>query len=236
MNYFFYLTYATFFIPLLVFLFNFKKNKDISARVIFAYVLYSILNEVVLYLLRDNRTPGSETIEAAFVWSFTVFEFLFLAFFLYITLTKKSNKRALLIGSSIFGVTAFLNLFANIKGAKNIEVFDTIPVTVSALTLIIFCIVYLFEKIQSPEIEFIYAGSNFWIIIGIMIYFSGTFFLFLQYSELTDKEQESFWIINWFCILLKNILFAIAFYLPSDKSQSSISKQDLDISLLRELD
>lgn len=159
---------------------------------------------------------GGKELEAITVASYTIFEYFFFAFFLYFSLKNINNKKALQIGSLVFTLSAILNLYSNLTSSVNIQVFDTLTVSVSAITLIIFCLIFLFEKIQKPDIGFIYAKKSFWIVVGIMIYFSGTFFLFLQYSELSEKEQENFWIINWFCIILKNIFFAIAFYLPEE--------------------
>lgn len=208
-------------------MFHYKRNKKSSARVVFYYVVYSIINEIILYLLRIDPLRNNK-IEAGLVWSFTVIEFIFFGLYFYLILTKKTNKKALLFAAIAFAITAAINLIINIKGFDKNYAFDTIPVSVSAITFIIFSIVFLFERIQFTEIEFIYERSNFWIIIGIMIYFSGTFFLFLQYSELSDQEKDSFWIINWFCILLKNIFFSIGFYLKEEKRISIIKSSEPD--------
>ena len=219
LDFFLYITYITALIPLLVFLFNLNKNKNISTRVIFYYVVYSLVNEVLMYFLRSRHFKYDIELEAILMWSFTFFEFLFFSIFLYYSLSKKTNRRLLQIASLFFVLSAVLNLVFNFSQSSNVRVFDTLPISISAITLIIFCIIYLFEKIQSPEIGFVYATPNFWIVVGIMIYFAGTFFLFLQYSELSVQEQDNFWIINWICIILKNIFFSIAFYL-SDKREN----------------
>lgn len=160
-----------------------------------------------------ERTPQAETILFAF---FTVIEYLLLAYYLYISLNNKIFKRVLISSSIIFLASAFITLYSNLFLNKGQPTFDSIPVAISALILIIFCILYLFEKIQNPEIDFIYSKPSFWIVVGIMIYFSGTFFLFLQYANLSDQEQENFWIINLICIILKNTLFSISFTLSNN--------------------
>lgn len=235
MNYFLYITHITGFLPLLVFLFNLKENRNKPIRVIIYYIVYSLINEGILAFLRSEVYKGGKEIEAIIVASFTILEYFFFALFLYLSLNNNRNKKALQLGSIIFGISAILNLYSNLHSSSKIEVFDTLTVSISAISLIVFCLVFLFEKIQKPEIGFIYAKKSFWIVIGIMIYFSGTFFLFLQYSELSEKEQENFWIINWFCIIIKNIFFAIAFYLQ-EENLNSIPDNESDLFSLNDLD
>ena len=91
-------------------------------------------------------------------------------------------------------------------------------VSISAIIILFYSILFLFDLIQKPEIEFVYATFEFWIIVGIMIYFSGTFFLFLQIQRLTREELESFWAINLVGNILKTILFGIAFTQPKAKN------------------
>lgn len=179
-----------------------------------------------MYFLRSRHFKYDTELEAILMWSFTFFEFLFFSIFLYYSLSKKTNRRLLLIASILFVLSAVLNLVFNFSQSSHVNVFDTLPISISAITLIIFCIIYLFEKIQSPEIGFVYATPNFWVVVGIMIYFAGTFFLFLQYSELSVQEQDNFWIINWICIILKNIFFSIAFYL-TEKSKNPTYENSL---------
>lgn len=222
MNYFLYITYLTAVLPLLVFLLKIKNNRNKPIRVIVFYIVYSLLNEAFLVFLRQNTNSENKKIEAVSIASFTIIEYLFFAYFLYSSLHNTKNKKALMIGSAVFLIAAVLNIYITFTSSSaRIQTFDTLTVSVSAITLIIFCLIFLFEKIQKPDIGFIYAKKSFWVVVGIMIYFSGTFFLFLQYSELSEQEQENFWIINWFCIILKNIFFAIAFYLPEESEKST---------------
>jgi hypothetical protein len=161
---------------------------------------------------------------------FTIIEFLLLSYYLYNCLKHNKFKRSLIFSGIIFSITALINLFLIVSSNSKSILIDTIPISTSALLLIVFSILYLFEEIQTPKVEFIYANPQFWVIIGIMIYFSGTFFFFLQFSELSKDDQSNFWIINLICIILKNIFFSISFLLPYHK-QSENSIKDNYFSL-----
>jgi len=70
---------------------------------------------------------------------------------------------------------------------------------------------------NKPQVIFIYQEPPFWFVVGFIIYFSGTLFLFIQASNLDRDSREDFWIINYFLNITKNILFAIAFSTEKNK-------------------
>jgi hypothetical protein len=227
-------TYFTFILPLLVYLFHIKRNNNTAARVIFLYLSYTVANEFLMVFLKishfSNAHPNSLPILYAL---YTIIESLFLSYYLYISFKNNFFKKSLLVLSIVFVVIALFNLYTIVFQSSTSQLIDTIPVSTSALILMIFSILYLFEEIQTPKIGFVYSKPNFWIVVGIMIYFSGTFFLFLQYSALSNSDKDNFWIINIICIILKNIFFSISFMLPKENETS----KDLDNSyLLKNLD
>lgn len=226
-----FLAYTTLIIPLLIFIIRFKRNNNKLPRIIFIYLLYSVGNEVLMMILSKSGVIDSHPNTRPILYAiFTIIEFLLLSYYLYNCLINKKFKKTLIFLGIVFSITALINLFFLISSKSNSILIDTIPVSTSALLLIVFSILYLFEEIQTPKIEFIYANPQFWVIIGIMIYFSGTFFFFLQFSELSKDDQSNFWIINLICIILKNIFFAISFLLSSQShTENSIRDNYLSI-------
>lgn len=181
-------------------------------------MLYAIINELIMWRLRASGYFDRHGTTQAILYSlFTIIEFSFLAYYLYSTFVGQRYKKALLSAGILFCVVALINLYLVVT-SKTIpdELFDRIPIASSAIILMIFCILSLFEELQLPKIGFIYSTSKFWIIIGIMIYFAGTFFFFLQYDELSVNEQNNFWAINLISMTLKNIFFAISFLVPGN--------------------
>ncbi|KYP14681.1 MAG: hypothetical protein A1D16_09790 [Flavihumibacter sp. CACIAM 22H1] len=150
--------------------------------------------------------------------TFTIIEYIILASYLYILLKTLILKRLLLVFSLVFLLVAIGNIIIGFR-SNSLE-FDTVPIAVSSIILISGSITYFFESIQNPNITFIYSKSSFWVVVGIMIYFSGTFFLFLQYDNLSQQERANFWTINLICFVLKNIFFSISFTLKPENQQS----------------
>lgn len=90
-------------------------------------------------------------------------------------------------------------------------------VAIIAITVIVYSIFYFYEQLTKPTIGnqlFLYNTPSFWIVIAFLIYFSGTFFLYI-YSQNKDLSTDNdfktqYAIINSIFILLENILLGIA--------------------------
>jgi len=180
------------------------------------------MNLMSFYQL-DEKFPNSQPAVYAL---FTIFEFCFFSFYLYKLLSNKIFKKSLLFTSCFFFIIALYNFYTIISNKQENNLIDTIPVSTSALILIIFSILYLFEEIQSPKIGFVYENPSFWVTVGIMIYFSGTFFLFLQYSDLSISDKRNFWTINLVCVILKNFFITISFFLEPNKKSLAFDHRE----------
>ena len=160
---------------------------------------------------------GHEIISVILLSLFTVVEYTLFSLFFYYLSDNKRFKSVLLIISILFYALAITN-FLVLGKYKN---FDSVPATAEAFLIILYCIYYFFDQLNKPQITFIYLTFQFWITIGIFIYVAGTFFLFVQYSILSENERTSFWIITLISNILKNILFSISFIIPSKPSDSN---------------
>jgi hypothetical protein len=174
----------------------------------FLYCLLSLINDQFLFRFTTYRLIFIS------LSSFTVIEYLFFSLFLYYIIKNAQFKKLILYSAIPFIILCIITFLYD----KNNR-FDSISASVEAILIIIFCIFYLYEQINKPEISFIYLSYTFWFTIGFLIYLSGTFFLFIQSPSFSDQTRDNFWAINLFCNILKNILFAIGFYIEKPKTQ-----------------
>jgi hypothetical protein len=122
----------------------------------------------------------------------------------------------------MFIIYSFIDL--NLSAAAS---FDSIPTVVECLILLSFSIFYLYEEIGSPNTLFLYTTSNFWVAVSIIIFFSGTFFLFI-YAQKNSGDpafSHTFKIIMGVSSVIKNILFLIAFIIAKTESKTIKSSQ-----------
>lgn len=184
--------------PLVLFFVFFKRiNKIVELRVIFLYVLTSLIS---IFLLGAFKNHSSLIISI-----FAMVEFSFFSAFFYLVIISKKIK-ALIIMISGLALCAEIVLLYFDK-----ENFDFWVALITAVLIVAYSISYFYEQLNSPETLIIYQSYTFWIVVGCIIYLSGTLFLFLYTSDLKNKQSSSLWAINISFEIVKNVFFSIAF-------------------------
>jgi hypothetical protein len=122
--------------------------------------------------------------------------------------------RAIILASSVVFYVFVIYYFLTTKN----NTFDSLPASLEAILIVAFSIFYLFDQMNKPQVIFIYQEPNFWFVVAFILYFSGTLFLFIQASNLSKEVRDNFWKINLFLMIIKNILFAIAFSTRKSKN------------------
>ena len=208
------------------FLFKFnKKNK--ALKVVLFYIIYCILNEATSFYLQSNRSQNTVLLFILF----TVVEFSFFSFFIYIILPVSWIKRAIPFVAGGFIVFALSDYFFFTETNQ----FDSIAIGIESIIILILCISYLFIQIKGANSLLIYSTFNFWVVIAFLIYFSGTFFLYLMTDRMMSSPsfQKLYLIINISFNIIKNILLCVAMTM---KLNHTVSEQknvipDLDDDL-----
>jgi hypothetical protein len=191
-------------LPLLLFFIFYNRNKKNDVRVIFLYCVYSFVNDLLI-------TQWNKDFAFTYLSIFTIVEYSLFSLAIYINLKKPLYKKIILWASPPFIAFSIFQFFSS--GSKND--IDSISITVEYILIIIYCLFFLFEELNEPNTTFIYSSHRFWIIVGILIYSTGTFFLFMQSSNLSDKEWDRWLIINYIFTIIKNLFFSIAIIIKS---------------------
>jgi hypothetical protein len=109
---------------------------------------------------------------------------------------------------------------------------DSIPIGVETIIILIFSFYYLYERMNDTTTLFIYNTYQFWIVLAIVLYLAGSFFIYIFASYLRNNDEISkYWIITNIFSILKNIFFAIAVYINAKPSKDSI-RYDLELRSL----
>jgi len=213
-----------------VFFLLFKRNtKEKHLRVILFYILYCALNEGFSFYLQSIR---SSSVVYLFLF-FTIVEYSFFCYFIYVILPKGSIKRSI-----VYIWTAFL-LFALIDYiffSKPLE-WDSIVSGVECIIVLCLCIYYLYSQIKGTNNLLIYSTFDFWVVIAFLIYFSGTFFLYLMTDRMMHNLsfQKLYLIINIAFNIIKNILLCVAMTMKLNhtvnQQKSAIPELDDDLFL-----
>lgn len=211
-------------LPLLVFLLFYKKLNGREVFVLLGYILYSFLTDMTSKGLEAFGIPKQDF--APFIYSlFTVAEFTAFALFFYYILKKSIIRTLIRIVIFAFPLFAVVNL---ILINNNNTPFDTFPVVFQAICIMTLCVIYFFDQIREPKTLFIYTTFEFWAVTGILIYLSGTFFIYMFTYSMTDEELDRYWFINYIFNIIKNLFLALAFYVKTRKSKSELEDHSLE--------
>jgi hypothetical protein len=201
-------------LPFLLFILLGKRTFDSKAHIILIYTLFSFATDVTIKLCESFQILSSNTY-LNIVSTFTILEFSCFSLF-FNELFKQSILSYIIKASILIYIPTSVYLLSSENHLVNN--FDTIPVITQSIFFISLCIYYFFDQIRNPINLFIYDTFEFWIVASILIYFSGTFFIYLFSSNLSNNELNKYWFINYVFNLLKNILFGLAFYLNIKKN------------------
>lgn len=188
--------------------------------VIVFFALYSFVNDSIVLGLGDSQENNS--IIFRLLSLFTIIEFCVFALIIYWCLNIRKLKIFILFVSPIFiifSIFQFLN--------STSFYIDSLSITIENLIIICFAILYFYEQLAIPQNSFIYNSFRFWLILGILIYSTGTFFFFLQSDKLTDAQWEDWSLINYFCTILKIIFFSVAILMKKDNSDNIYKENPL---------
>ena len=188
------------------------------------YIIYSFLTDItskgldILEISRENINPYLNSL-------FTIIEFTAFALFFGYTLGNSTVKSIIKIVVFAFPIFAIINLILLLN---NNSQFDTFPVVFQAICIMTLCVVYFFDQIREPKTLFIYTTFEFWAVTGILIYLSGTFFIYMFTYSMTDEELDRYWFINYIFNIIKNLFLALAFYVKTRKSKTEIEDHSLE--------
>ncbi len=212
-NLFNYLAFYSAFIPVFFFFFFFKKSRPIRALwVIITYCTYNFLTD---FIYRYIPSRPSEL----FIYSlFTFVEYYLFTYALYIVIKNQRFKRVIIILGILF--TIFLLIYDFTATQNSI---DSIPIGMEAILVLIFSFYYLFERMNDTSTLFIYNHYSFWIILGMLLYLAGSFFIYIFSAQLLSEHRGSevahYWIFTNIFSILKNIFFAIAIIINAKQSE-----------------
>jgi hypothetical protein len=158
----------------------------------------------ILNFIIEGYIPSTIFGRKLFYGLTTFYEYSLFAFFVWTTVQNKKVKKVILITSLAF--ILFLIFYYSTAHFKRL---DSLPIGVESIFLLIFCSYFFYEQINNPDVLFIYNDFKFWIVTGIMIYISGSFFIYIFANQIPRTEFALYWSFTYIFLGIMNILFAI---------------------------
>ena len=190
-----------------------KKNLEKSFRFI---ALYCFVNSAVNFSSTLYLPPKVDYFLFGF---YTIFEYSVFAYFIFLTIHNSFFRNLIKIFSFFF--VAFIVSYYIFGSAQGI---DSIPIGIETILLLIYSFYYFYEQINDITSSIlIYNKPTFWMIVGIMIYLGGSFFIYIFANLVEIEVLEKYWFLTYLFYILKNVLFFIGFLFYAKHSQISRS-------------
>jgi len=157
-----------------------------------------------------------------------VIESLAFVTFLYTQIGSRRTRRVVFFIGVFF--TIFNLLFPYLgRDYKNI---DSIQIGIETIIVLIFSFYFLYEKMNDPSTLFIYNTFPFWIVLGMVIYLSGSFFIYIFADSISKQEVHKYWFVTNILSVLKNIFFSIGLMVNSKPPKDKMIIADFELSSL----
>lgn len=137
-----------------------------------------------------------------------IFEYILVSYFLSLIIQNNLVRNLLKLSIPPFVIYCLLDFFFSEKDS-----FRNLPVLIEFLLLIVTIIFVFFEKMKLNFQVPVYQTMNFWVLVGLFVYFSGTFFYYLlaeKYHRESERIRLELLIITSFVTILKNIILSVA--------------------------
>lgn len=186
-----------------------KQVRNTRYKYFVAYLLFIAVGELVAFNIGHHV---STTINARlYNWLIIPIEFLFYYWFYYGLLTKPLHKKYCVVfamASIVFRILEY-TVWSNEKFS-----FSSLSYLISSVFLIALVMIYLAKFIRSDNIIYYHRHLDFWVTLGLLVYFLGSFPLYAFYNYLYIVENDFFigyWKIQMILNMLMYLIFSFAF-------------------------
>ena len=207
------------FLPLGVGIFRYKYLQ-IEGKILFGYLVLSLLiNEIF------NWYTSIKSIQNHFIINtFIPIEFLLFSSIFWIALKTPIFKK-ILVGVVI--ITMLFTIGYHTSNSESYNRFGSLTNAVTYLSLMFIVIMYFYELLRELHIVRLSIHPMFWISVGVILYVSINFFLFI-FGEFvmfnSSKEISKLWaIINCTSTIIFRIFLAIGLWFSKTPIQSNLS-------------
>ncbi|HMK17304.1 MAG TPA: hypothetical protein VK492_03820 [Chitinophagaceae bacterium] len=209
-------------IPLIVFIWI--KPRAIWTRPLLIYLLIALLLGVVVDITWKSKELGiKDWVEKTFWWLYhgkylytlifyninSFLRLLLFAWFFYMVNPLYKKTYIVITGVFLIGVIINFIFFESIVLSFSSRLF-----TIEAAIILFYCLLYYYTVNMNDEIKSPLALPPFWIVMGLTLYTSVNFLIFLFYNYLINAETNyaiSIWNVHNLIYIVLMIFIAIGF-------------------------
>ena len=165
----------------------------------------------VFFEFLSRFLSGRRTNNMPYLHLYTTLEFLTISLFYYRTLKHFISAKVLL--GTIIGFVSFaiINAFF-IQGITN---FNSYARSIECIILILFSLIYYYMMLSELSIKDPIKSTDFWLNTAFLIYFSGSFVLFILSNLINEQSLEiniAAWAMHSFLLAILHIFISLGLW------------------------
>lgn len=192
-------------LPILIFLFSLKKFCK-SSYIFFFRILLSSLTQWIVYFFAINNLPS------IFIMNFFVFiDFVMLSFIYFNEFKDKNSNYLFVVSGVVFGIMYFIDF--------KLDALMQNALITSAVIYVIWSLYALVDQISTQSIKRENDHIMLYFNISLLIYFSGSVFMFFVFDYL-NSSNYSIWTAHNILEIISYLIISYAFWKQRSKSIS----------------
>lgn len=191
---------------------TFFKQLGRSVQFIVILCFFTFLSDIINGTLALYGIPNSLGFRI-----YTAFQFSIISLF-FLELYRNRNLRlAIITFLTVFVIILIVDLFALNLPSMVVEPFES---TYTGIIIIVFSLIYFYKIFNEMKIQKLEKNGLFWIVSGLLFYFSSTLVLFMLSNYVLNGEGIfwNFWLINIIANIILNIILTIGIWLSRVKA------------------
>ena len=148
--------------------------------------------------------------------TFTLVEYCLFATFFWLNITKPLGRKLLIFSSIIFLAVLIIDLTST-----EFKFINSLSIGIETIIILCFSFYLLFELINNPNVLFVHMDYRFWVILGILLYMSGSFFIYILADTIEARELRRIWPITYLFYIVKGVFFTISILVYKRQSQKN---------------
>ncbi len=186
-----------------------RRIKNTFWRYFPVYLAIIVVGDSIGHILAfQNDMIGNRNLYMYFI---IPFEFLFYFWIVYQLLFERMQV-VFVSGTVLYVLSLIAEHFAfpNIKSGF----FLSLSYTVGNLVLLVFLFIYFLQLVRSAQLQYFFKESSFWVAVGLLLFWLGTFPYYGLFNFLWPKHKAIFITYTWVMIALNYcmyICFTVAF-------------------------
>ncbi|MCY7310015.1 MAG: hypothetical protein LH619_04485, partial [Chitinophagaceae bacterium] len=154
---------------------------------------------------------------------YTFLEYSFFTYIFWINIRHVKLRKVILLFSFLF--LCFEIFYFLLSENQRI---DSVPVGIETILILIYTFIYFQQYFNENRTTYIYNDPNFWIVVGILIYLTSSFF----FNILANQVSKEYWYVTFIPEIIKNILFSISIIKYKEQIKSNSKNKSSDVPYL----